>query len=412
MRQAVYPDVVIIGGGAAGMIAALFASRAGAEVVLLERNKRLGVKLGITGKGRCNVTNDCSVPELVENVPGNGRFLFSAFSYLDSQKTMALFTELGVGLKVERGNRVFPESDRAGDLIEALRVALAQSGVSIRYGCRVEKISRLTTDGFAISGRGFSTTGRTLVIASGGMSYPATGSSGDGYDLAKSLGHNITPPKPALVPLETRETWVRDVQGLSLRNVTLSSSVGEEFGEMLFTHYGISGPLVLTLSRHMVPTLTKGPLPISIDLKPALSNEKLEARLLRDFAEFSRRQFSNSLAKLLPTSLIPTFVTLTGIDPAKPVHQVTREERERVVSLLKCLPLTVVKPRPMEEAIITAGGVRTSELNPGTLESKLIPGLFFCGEIIDVDGLTGGYNLQIAWSTGALAGTSAAHKEK
>jgi predicted Rossmann fold flavoprotein len=321
---------------------------------------------------------------------------------------MQLFESLGVKLKVERGKRVFPASDKSLDLIAGLRAALVLAGVEIKYGARVTGITVQGSGGFLLSGSGFQYRASSVIIACGGLSYPRTGSSGDGYSLAQQMGHSVVPARAALVPLETREKWVRNVQGLSLRNIVLKSPVGEEFGEMLFTHYGISGPVVLTLSSHIVPALRDGPVAVAIDLKPALSLEVLSDRLQRDFVEFSRKQFGNSLTKLLPASLIDPVIDLSGISRSKPTNQITRVEREHIAALLKAVPLTVVKARPIDEAIVTAGGVHTGEINPRTMESKLIPGLYFCGEVIDVDAYTGGYNLQIAWSTGVLAGNSAA----
>lgn len=404
-------DVLVIGGGAAGMMAALFARKAGAEnVTLLERNNRLGLKIGITGKGRCNLTNDCTVQDLVDNVPVNGRFLYSAFSQMDSQKTMALFSELGLSLKVERGRRVFPESDRATELVLTLRRAAEKAGVRVRTEARVDSLTKLPSGAFAVKGAGLSLTTRNVVVATGGLSYPVTGSTGDGYRLARELGHTIVRTRPALVPLESPDQWVRDLQGLSLRNVTLTSPAGTELGEMLFTHFGVSGPLVLTASGHIVDLLPKGPVVLTIDLKPGLSEEQLDARLLRDFAEAPRKQFGNSLDKLLPARLVEAVVRLSGIAATKQVSQLTREERQGLVALLKALPVTVSAPRPVEEAIVTAGGISVKEIDPRTMESKLCDGLFFAGEVMDVSGYTGGYNLQIAWSTGAVAGKSAASR--
>ena len=402
-------DVLIIGAGAAGMMAALYARRAGADqVTLLERNSRLGLKIGITGKGRCNLTNDCTVQELVDNVPVNGRFLYSAFSHMDSQKTMALFEELGLPLKVERGRRVFPANDRATELAYTLRTAVVKAGVRVRIEARVDWLRQLPGGGFEVLGHGMTITARNVIVATGGLSYPVTGSTGDGYRLAKTLGHSIVKTRPALVPLESPEPWVKALQGLSLKNVTLTSPAGCELGEMLFTHFGISGPLVLTASGHIVDLLSKGPVVLYIDLKPGLSEEQLDARLLRDFAEAPRKQFANGLDKLLPSRLIDAMVGLCGIPADKQVSHITREERLALVGLLKALPIKVTAPRPVEEAIVTAGGISVKEIDPRTMESKLVPGLYFAGEVLDVSGYTGGYNLQIAWSTGAVAGTAAA----
>ena len=406
--MSVISDVIVVGGGSAGMVSALYAAWNGAKVTLLERNQRLGLKLAITGKGRCNITNDCSVRELIEQVPGNGRFLHSAFSSFDSQATIDLFARLGLDVKVERGNRVFPISDYANDVINVLAQALREANVNVEYNARVSKL--LSTDtavtGVLCSdGREFKAS--RVVIATGGVSYPKTGSTGDGYRLAREIGHTIITPQAALVPLETAEPWVRDLQGLQLKNVEVISPQGREFGEMLFTHFGITGPIILTLSSHIVPALGKGPVPLTIDLKPALSFEQLDARILRDFSELSRKHFANSLGGLLPSSLVPIVVMLAGIPADKPVNQITKPEREALVNLLKGLPLTVTSARSIDEAIVTAGGINTKEINPKTMESKLKSGVFFAGEVIDVNGYTGGFNLQIAWSTGALAGQSA-----
>lgn len=402
-------EVLIVGGGAAGMMAGIFAGRTGAKTVILERNSRLGLKLGITGKGRCNITNDCSVKDLVEHTPKNGRFLYSAYSFLDSQSTMALFENLRLPLKVERGNRVFPASGLAKDVISALVAELERLRVGVVFESRAKELimQGSTVQGVVCDGdRSYQAS--KVVLATGGASYPKTGSSGDGYRLASALGHSVIPPRPALVPLETQEEWVREVQGLSLRNVELKSPYGSEFGEMVFAHYGMSGPIVLTLSGVIVPQLHKGEkVPVTIDLKPALSREQLHARVLRDFSATSRKHFGNSLGELLPSSLIGVIVGLSGIAQDKPVHQVTRSEREHLVELLKNLPLTVTRTRPIDEAIVTSGGIDTREINPKTMESKLIGGLYFAGEVMDVDAYTGGFNLQIAWSTGALAGASA-----
>ena len=401
-------SVIVVGGGAAGMISALYAAWNGAEVTLLERNERLGIKLAITGKGRCNITNDCSVRELIEHIPGNGRFLHSAFSFLDSQGTINLFARLGLDVKVERGNRVFPISDYARDVISVLAQALREAKVRVEYKTRVASISTMSGAATGVvcqDGRIFEA--ERIVIATGGLSYPKTGSTGDGYRLAQELGHTVVSPKPALVPLETAEPWVQELQGLALKNVEVISPQAREFGEMLFTHFGITGPIVLTLSSHIVPALSKAPVPLAIDIKPALTVEQLDARVLRDFASLSRKHFANSLGGLMPAALVPVIVRLSGIAADKPVNQVTRAEREALVRLIKELPLTATKARPLDEAIVTAGGVSTREINPKTMESKLQSGVFFAGELIDVDGYTGGFNLQIAWSTGALAGHSA-----
>lgn len=405
-------NVLVIGCGAAGMMAALFAARGGARVTVIERNHSPGVKLSITGKGRCNITNACSVNELVSNVPTNGRFLHSAFNYLDSSSTMELFESIGVRLTTERGNRVFPASDRAQEVISLLHSELLRLGVRIHMSSRVGSIIKQESGTFILEcsgGRRFMEADK-VILATGGASYPRTGSSGDGYKLAASLGHRIVPLRPALVPLEVAETWVREVQGLSLKNVELTSPTGQEFGEMLFTHFGISGPIVLSLSSRLRQSLEQGSVVLRLDLKPALTREVLEARLRRDFAVAGRKFFGNSLGDLLPSSLIPVFVKLAQIPHERQVSQITKAEFERLSFMLKNLNLTVIRQRPIDEAIITSGGITTSEVEPRTMESKLVSGLYFAGEILDVDGYTGGFNLQIAWSTGAMAGNYAARE--
>lgn len=410
------PTVVVIGGGAAGCMAAGRAAELGARVVLFEKNRELGRKLRISGKGRCNLTNHTDVAGLVANMPGNGRFLYRAFHAWDAAATESFFAELGVPTKVERGNRVFPASDRAADVIAALERFLRGGGVNIRPATNVRGllIRGGAAAGVRLSDGEFAAD--RVIIATGGASYPGTGSTGDGYAFAAEAGHTVVPVRPSLVPLVVAEGWVASVQGLSLRNVAVTAAnaggdrVGREFGEILFTHYGVSGPAILTLSRAVGLELGsgRGPVSISIDLKPALDLEKLDRRLQRDFAERSRKAFKNCLDALLPRRLIEPVVALSGIEAEKPVHQVTREERQRLAWLLKNIRLTVTATRPLREAIITAGGVSTSEVDPGTMESKLVRGLYFAGEVLDVDGYTGGFNIQAAFSTGRLAGEHAA----
>jgi predicted Rossmann fold flavoprotein len=379
-------------------------------VTVVEKNAVLGRKLRISGKGRCNLTNDTDVAGLLAHIPGNPRFLKHAFHRFTPRMTMAFFTEHGLALKTERGERVFPVSDDADDVAHALEGYCRDAGVRIASGVSVR---RIVSAGGCVTGVE-SATGRrypaeAVVLATGGASYPGTGSTGDGYRLAAELGHTIIPPRASLVPVETVETWPTELQGLSLRNVTLSvlAPGGErlyrEQGELLFTHFGVSGPLVLSASRYLGEGQGAG---LLIDLKPALEESRLDARVLRDFAGSQRRHFSNALGDLLPASLIPVMVRLSGIPADRPVHQVTREQRARLVRLLKNLTLTVRSLRPLAEAIITTGGVDVREVNPLTMESKRIQGLYLAGEVLDVDGLTGGFNLQIAWSTGRLAGES------
>lgn len=401
-------QVIVVGAGASGLLAAGVAAQRGRQVLLVERNPSVGRKLIISGKGRCNLTNDTDIDGLMANIPGNAKFLRTAFYRFGPRETMDFFTALGVPLKTERGGRVFPESDDAGEVVHALVQFCRTAGVRLHTGAIARRLltaqGRLT--GVLLDDNSF-LPADAVVLATGGASYPGTGSTGDGYRMARELGHTIIPIRPSLVPLVTEESWPAEAQGLSLRNITLTAFSPEgkvlyrELGEMLLTHFGVSGPLVLTASRYV------GGQPgsrLEIDLKPGLDDAALDARVLRDFAEFSRREYANALSDLLPRTFIPVFVHLSHIPPHIPVHQITREQRQTLVRLLKHLPLTVKGTRSYAEAVVTAGGVSTKEIDPRTLESKILPGLFFTGEVIDVDGLTGGYNLQIAWSTGHLAG--------
>ena len=404
-------EILVIGGGAAGMMAAVFAARAGAEVTLLEKNEKLGKKVYITGKGRCNLTNDCDLDEFLAQVPRNPRFLYSALSFFSSRDMMALMEENGCPVTVQRGRRVFPSSEKASDVTKALTGLLRKWNVRIRLNCDVRC---LKTENGLITGAeltdGTFLSADAVILACGGLSYPSTGSTGDGFRFAEALGHTVTPPSPVLVGLETEETWPRSLQGLSLRNVTLSLMSGKktlysELGEMLFTHFGISGPLVLEASCHL-PQPAKGGR-LFIDLKPGLTREQLDARLRRDFTEAGKKQLKSVLPGLLPASFAAIFPGLCGISPDLPCNQITAAQREQLLAALKALPLTIKAPRPIDEAVVTRGGVSVKEIEPGTMRSKLIPNLYFAGEMIDVDAHTGGYNLQIAWSTGALAGQSA-----
>lgn len=407
--------IVVIGGGAAGLMAAVQAAEQGAAVVLLEKMKRVGKKMLITGKGRCNLTNDAEVRDLIKNMTGNGSFLYSAIHAFSNDQVIAFFKRLGVPTKVERGGRVFPESDKAADVVGALLRALHRLAVEIVTDMPVEAIE--VKDGRVTGVR--TKTGAlypcdAVILATGGASYPGTGSTGDGYSMAKALGHAITDLKPSLVPLEIEEEWLKEAQGLSLRNVKAiavadGKKVAEEFGEMLFTHFGVSGPIILSLSRSVTACLAAGMrVEIVIDLKPALTPEILDKRIQRDFEKFSRKQVKNSLHELLPAKLIDTVIDLAYLDPEKPIHQITKEERLRLAYTITHLTLTVTKSRPLAEAIVTAGGVTIKEINPKTMASKLLEGLYFAGEVIDVDGYTGGYNLQAAFSTGYAAGHYAA----
>ncbi len=411
-------DVVVIGAGAAGIMAALIAARNGAKVVLIEKNKSIGRKLAITGAGRCNVTNYSDINELVANIPGNGRFLFSAFRSFSPESLMDFIqNELGTPLKIERGNRVFPESDKAQDIVGAFYQGLKNYGVEIITETKVTGIivsAENRIHGVKIED-GTDIKSQVVIIATGGLSYPGTGSTGDGYKFAKEMGHTVTELTPALIPLETRETWVKDLEGLSLINVEVTSfyqgkKLQSEFGEMIFTGFGLSGPIILSLSRAIAPLVLKKPdsVIINIDLKPALSEDELDLRVQRDFAKSVRKIYKNSLDDLLPKKLIPVIIELSGINPMKPVHQITKEERSELVYILKNLRFTITRPRPIAEAIVTAGGINIKEINPGTMESKMVPGLYFVGEVVDVDGYTGGFNLQIAFSMGYAAGMEAA----
>ena len=405
--------VLIIGGGAAGMMAAVSAAQAGAEVVLYERNDFCGKKLRITGKGRCNVTNDCQTQEFLQNVPSNPRFLYSALGRFSTEDTKAFFESQGVPLKVERGRRVFPESDKAEDIVKAMVNACKTAGVKIKTG-RIREI--IVEDGKAVGVRydGGQDRADAVIIATGGKSYPGTGSDGDGYSLAAAVGHTVTPLLPSLVPMVSPSKICPALQGLSLRNVALSifnkesgKRIYEDFGEMLFTHFGLSGPMVLSASAH-VPDIATGRYEIHIDLKPALDEKTLDARLISDFSKYANKDFANALADLLPQKLIPVIISLSQIDPRKKVNSITREERQRLGGIIKSLRIPLSGFRPINEAIITKGGISVKEIDPKTMESKLCSGLFFAGEVIDVDAYTGGYNLQIAFSTGVLAGESAA----
>ncbi len=400
-------DTIIIGGGAAGCLAAITAARFGKSVLMFEPNEKVGRKLRITGKGRCNVTNNCSQEELMQNIPVNPRFLYSAFSNFGTEDTMSFFEELGVPLKTERGNRVFPVSDNAEDIVNALDRELKKLGVKI---IRKKVTQIICEDGVCtgVSAGGEKYFSQSVLIACGGKSYPNTGSTGDGYRLAQELGHTVTELKPSLVPLVSPDKYCAEMMGLSLRNVTLKlydrgKCIYTELGEMLFTHFGVSGPLVLSASSHMremAPDRYK----LMIDLKPGLSPEQLDARIQRDFAENINRDFVNAVRKLLPAKLIPTAVKLSGIAPDTKVNSITREQRLKFGELIKAFPVRVSGFRPIDEAIITSGGISVKEINPKTMESKLVQGLFFAGEVIDVDAYTGGFNLQIAFATAYTAG--------
>lgn len=404
--------VLIIGAGAAGMYAAVTAARAGHQVHVFEKNDKAGRKLFITGKGRCNLTNDCDTEELLQAVKSNRKFLYSSFYTHTNQDVIRFFQDNGLPVKTERGGRVFPASDHSSDVIRTLERQMSKWGVRLHLGTEVREL--LTEEGRIaglLLGDGTRETGDACIVATGGFSYPLTGSTGDGYRFAREAGHSVTDLVPSLVPVEAKEKWVGDLMGLSLRNIELTVKDGKkelyrDFGEMLFTHFGLSGPVVLSATSKVGPRLEKGPLSFHIDLKPALTPEQLDQRILRDFGEQKNRQFKNSLGKLLPAKLIHVVVGLSGISPEKKIHDISREERRGLVSLLKDLTVTAVSLRGWSEAIITKGGVSVREIDPATMESKKIKGLYFAGEVLDLDAVTGGFNLQIAWSTAYLAGSS------
>lgn len=406
-------EVIIIGGGAAGMMAAIAAAGCGHHVRIYEKNEKLGKKVFITGKGRCNLTNACDTEELFGNVIHNPKFLYSSFYAFTNFDMMELMERCGCPVKTERGNRVFPVSDKSSDVIRALSGRLRELGVEVLLH---EEVSGLLVEEGAVRGIRLKKSGRkvaadAVIVATGGLSYPATGSTGDGYRFAKEEGHTVTELSPALVPFETKETVVKELQGLSLRNINVKILKGgkvlyEEFGEMLFTHFGVSGPVLLSASSYVAETLKKEPLILSVDLKPALTEEQLDARLLRDFEEFKNKQFKNALIHLLPSKLVPVVVARSGIDPEKKVNEITRQERQQIIGQIKDFRLTLSGLRDYKEAIITQGGISVREVNPSTMESKKVKHLYFVGEVLDLDAVTGGFNLQIAWSTGYLAGMS------
>ena len=408
-------NIIVVGGGAAGMLAAYFAAEAGNKITLLEKNEKLGKKIYITGKGRCNLTNACDVEELFLNVKSNSKFLYSAFYGFDNSRVIDFFESHGMPVKVERGNRVFPVSDKSSDVIFALQRALKEKKVEVLLHTEVsklcyEKITDTRADEEASDKKpelkitgvilkdGTTMAADAVIVATGGLSYPSTGSTGDGYKMAEDAGHTVTECTPSLVPFNVKEEWVKSLQGLSLKNTAISIYSGkkklyEDFGEMLFTHFGVSGPMILSATA---------------SIKQALTQEALDKRILREFEEAKNKQFKNSINKLLPAKMIPVIIELSGIDPDKKVNEISKEERNRLLMLFKKLPVTLNGPRGYNEAIITKGGIKVKEINPSTMESKLVNGLYFAGEVLDLDAYTGGFNLQIAWSTGYLAGTSAA----
>ena len=411
--------VVVIGGGAAGLMAAVIAGREGAKVTLLEKMNYVGKKMGITGKGRCNITNACDMSEFIKNTPGNGKFLYGAYERFTNEDLLRLLHDAGLETKVERGGRVFPASDSALDVRNTFMKLMKHYGVDVHLEEPVKKL--LVDDSVVI---GVVTDKETyhadaVVIATGGKSYPATGSTGDGYILAAQVGHKITDIRPSLVPIVTEESWVKDLMGLSLRNVELSVVAKNKvqanmFGEMMFTHFGITGPIVLSLSHTVGKLMRKkniGTIGLDINLKPALSLETLDKRLQKDFDLYSKKQLINGMKDLLPSRLIPLIIELAGIDPQKPINQISKEERQQIGYMLQHMPLTVKGLRPVEEAIVTAGGISLKEFNPKTMESKLVKGLYGAGEVLDIDAFTGGYNLQAAFSTGYVAAMHITHPE-
>ena len=403
--------VLVVGGGAAGMFAAIAAAYNGNEVYLFEKNEKLGKKLYITGKGRCNITNASDMETLFQSVVTNSKFLYSSFAGYTNQDVIDFFERIGVPTKIERGNRVFPISDHSSDVITGLTKELRNLGVEIHLYTEVKKVVGKEKFEYIELKNGQKIKGDACIVATGGFSYQTTGSTGDGYRFAREMGHQVAEIIPALVPLIIKEEWIKELQGLSLRNVKATiydgkKKVYDDFGEMLFTHFGVSGPLMLSASSYIGKKLKEKELKLVIDLKPALSFEQLDQRILRDFDENINKQFKNAIQKLFPTKLIPVILAVCEIDPDKKVNLITKEERQRFVTLIKQFTMTINGLRDFNEAIITKGGIKVKEINPSTMESKIVSGLYFAGEVLDLDALTGGFNLQIAWSTGYAAGSS------
>lgn len=410
--------IAVIGGGAAGMFAAVHAAANGCEVHLFEKNEKLGKKVYITGKGRCNLTNACETEELFDAVVTNPKFLYSAFYGYTNQDVIAFFEKAGMKTKTERGERVFPVSDHSTDVIDALRRKLREYKVQVHLNTEVSKVEAkdAKVTGAWLAGEKKLFPADAVLVATGGISYKTTGSTGDGYRFAEELGHKVTDLYPSLVPFNTREAWAKELQGLSLKNVDVRVMDGKKklydgFGEMMFTHFGVTGPLILSASSYTAKTVRKKELQLFIDLKPALSKEQLDHRILRDFEESRNKQFKNALGGLFPAKLTPVMIRLSGISPEKKVNEIAREERMAFVDLIKNLPLTITGLRDYNEAIITKGGVTVREVNPSTMESKLVKGLYFAGEVLDLDAVTGGFNLQIAWSTAYAAAVAMSQTE-
>ena len=412
-------QIVVIGGGAAGLMAAVIAGREGARVILLEKMNMVGKKMGITGKGRCNITNSADISDFIKNTPGNGKFLYGAYERFSNIDLLALLHEWGLKTKVERGGRVFPESDSALEVRNLFMKMLKKYNVTVHLN---EAVTKIVTKDNVVTGvvtTKESYACEAVIIATGGASYPLTGSTGDGYRLAECVGHSITDIRPSLVPIVTEESWVKDIMGLSLRNVDVSIVSKEKvqakmFGEMMFTHFGVTGPTILSLSHTVGKLLRKkktAPIAVSINLKPALTAEVLDKRLQKDFDLYSKKQLANGMKDLLPSNLIPIIISLAKLDPAKPINQITKEERQQLCHVLQHMTLTVKGLRPVEEAIVTAGGISLKEFNPKTMESKLVKGLYGAGEVLDIDAFTGGYNLQAAFSTGYVAAMHIVHGE-
>ena len=403
--------VIVVGGGAAGMMACHAAAMCGHQVTLLEKNEKLGKKIYITGKGRCNLTNASDMEVLFANVMSNRKFLYSAFYTFDNNQVIDLFEMNGMATKTERGNRVFPVSDHSSDVISTMAKVLKNDNVEVKLNTTVQSLIIKDNKACGVIVNGKEISADNVILCTGGLSYPSTGSTGDGYEFAKKAGHRITDCTPSLVPFNIREEWVKDLQGLSLKNSAVTiydekKKLYSDFGEMLFTHFGVSGPMILSASGNIKAAEFAKPLKLVIDLKPAMTEEQLDKRILRDFDENKNKQFRNSVSKLLPSKLIPIIIDLSGIDPDKKVNEISKEERNHFVHLLKNLTMTINGLRGWNEAIITKGGINVKDVNPSTMESKLVSTLFFAGEVLDLDAMTGGYNLQIAWSTGYLAGLS------